>query len=117
MSAILKYRVNHADITDNSDGTEFYLKIDQEDGSHLCNFCISDVGIYYYKPRSKILSPKETARARRSTDSYISMEDLKDLLEVLRQARLVTYEEGKSLKITRQGRKVILEAAPDVPDE
>ena len=113
MSAIRKYRVNHGDITDEPDGTDFYLKIDREDGFHLCNFCVSGEGIYYYKPKSKILSPKETARARRSSDSFISMEDLKDLLEKLRLARLVTYAPGKSLIVRKDRRKVIIELAPD----
>ncbi len=109
MSAIRKYRVNGRDITDN---IEVYFKVAQEDGLLLCNLCVTDEGIYYYRAGSKILSPKENANARDSDDGFISMEDLKDLFEMLRKAKLFTDEEGKHLKITKQGRKVIIEEEP-----
>lgn len=114
MSTIRAYRVNGRDIMDS---TEFYFKIAKEDELLLCNFAVADEGIYYYKARSRILTLKENARTRDSTDGFISMEDLKDLFEMLRKVKLITSEKGTNLKITKQGRKVIIEKAPAELDE
>jgi len=112
MSTIRMYRVNGFDITDS---TEFYFKIGNEDRL-LCSFCVADESIYYYRRGSKIISPKENARTRYTTDGFLSMEDLKDLFEMLRRADLASFEGGKNLKISRHGKKVIIEAAPPEAD-
>ena len=93
MSTIRKYRVNGFDITDS---TEFYFKIGKEDRLLLCSFCVADEGIYYSQARgSKIISPKENARTRYTTDGFLSMEDLKDLFEMLRRAEPCRSLEGR----------------------
>jgi len=114
MSEIRKFRVNGFDTDSNS--TEFYFKVDQDNGLLLCTFCIADDGLYYYRARSKILSPKENANARETFDGFISMEDLKDLFEMLRKAKLVFQSEREKFKLSRQGRKVNIEEA-EVDDE
>ncbi len=113
MSTIRKYRVNGFDITDS---TEFYFKIGKEDRLLLCSFCVADEGIYYYRRGSKIISPKENTRTRYTTDGFLSMEDLKDLFEMLRRADLTRPEGEKNLKISRHGKKVIIEESPPEAD-
>jgi hypothetical protein len=105
------FRINGFDNV--TDSIEFYFKADREaDDSLICNFCVADEGIFYYRKGSKILSHRENANARYTPDGFVSMEDLGDLFEALKKAKLAFYNEGreKQLKITRQGKKVIIEA-------
>ncbi len=114
MSRLRMFRINGYDCVTN--GIEFYFKADRgDDRSLICNFCIGGEGIFYYRKGSKILTRNETPRARETIDAFIAMEDLGDLLEALRKAGLAEYEGGKEkqLKITKQGRKVIIEQADD----
>jgi hypothetical protein len=93
---------------------EFYFKADREsDGKLICNFCVADQGIFYYRKGSKILTGKETDRARFSHDGFISMEDLGELFEVLKKAGLSDFDPDveKQWKITRHGKKVTIEPA------
>ena len=112
MSKLRMFRINGFDNVTNS--IEFYFKADREiDNSLICNFCVGDEGIFYYRKGSKILSRRENVNARSTPDGFISMEDLGDLFEALKKAGLAFYEKGceKQLKITRQGKKVIIEQA------
>jgi predicted transcriptional regulator len=112
------FRINGYDsVTDN---VEFYFKADRgDDNSLICNFCIAGEGIFYYRKGSKILTRNETPRARETIDAFISMQDLGNLLEMLRKARLAEYEEGREtqLKITKQGRRVIIEREDNCTQE
>ena len=110
MSQIRMFRINGFDNV--TDSIEFYFKADREsNGKLICNFCVSDEGIFYYRKGSKILTGKENANARYTHDGFISMADLGDLFEKLAKAGLAYYEEGKEKKwkITRQGKKVTIE--------
>jgi len=104
MSRIRKYRINCGDITDS---TEFYFKFERKNRKLLCNLCLSDEGLFYYRPKSQILSPKENLNARNSYDGYVSAEDLFELFEALRKAGL---NDDSKLNISRVGRKVTIEA-------
>ncbi|OQY98853.1 MAG: hypothetical protein B6D41_01990 [Chloroflexi bacterium UTCFX4] len=106
------FRINGFDNI--TDSIEFYFKADREDErSLICNFCVADDGIYYYRKGSQILSPKENRNTRNTPHGFISMEDLGSLFEALRKAKLHDFENEneKHLKITRHGRKVIIEEA------
>lgn len=109
MSLIRMFRVNAFDPV--TQGVEIYFKAENDDDrSVIANFCVADDGIYYYRKRSKILSRKETKRARETPNGFISMETLTELFETLVNARLARREEdGKKLKITRHGKSVTIE--------
>lgn len=109
MSEISKYRVNGFDIDKNS--TEFYFKVKGADEYALGSFCVADDGIYFYRIKSKILTPGENANTRNTFDGYISMENLKELFEALRKAKLRDSDERASLKFKRNGKTVIIEEA------
>jgi hypothetical protein len=106
------FRINGFDSVTKS--IEFYFKADREsDDKLICNFCVADQGIFYYRKGSKILTGKETDRARYSHDGFISMEDLGELFEELGKAGLSNFEPEveKQWKITRKGKRVAIELA------
>lgn len=106
MSCIRKYRVNAGDLVSTS---EFYFKVEGHGGKMLCNFCVGDDGVYYYRAKSQILSPKENRKTRNTFDGFISMENLTQLFEALRKAQLGTAAENGALRIRRERRSVIIE--------
>ena len=98
------------------DRLEFYAKINNENGGKLLNLCLSGEGIYYYKPGSQILSPKESGKTRDTYDSYLSMQEIKELFDKLAKAgwsRKAEQNEEISLVIAQKGNKVILEIRND----
>jgi hypothetical protein len=118
MTELRKFRINAHDIV--TDDVEFYFQVATvPNNAILCDFCVSDEGIWYYKRKSKILSRSENANSRGSVDGFISMVDLQALFTALGKAKLGNYDENSEqrLKITRSGNKVIIEAAPVVAEE
>lgn len=107
MSYIRKYRVNSGDIVSTSG---FYFKVEGGGGKMLCNLCVGNAGIYYYRAKSQILSPKESKKTRDTYDGFISMENLTQLFVELQEAQLGTATERGTLKIKRERRSVIIEA-------
>ncbi len=113
MSEIEMFRVNYGDnVTGN--GVEFYFRAQTEsDRRQICNFCVSEEGIFYYRKGSRIFTPGEDDDTRSTPDGFIAMEDLCNMFEELRRANLHRYEEGieTKLKGSAKGRKVIIELA------
>jgi hypothetical protein len=108
MSKIKAFRVNAFDTV--TDEVEFYCKIKDEEERVLCNLCIADGGIYYYRTGSHILTPNEKAQTRSSYDGSLSMDTLKTLFEALIKAGLTSeFEDSTKLHIMRQGKRVIIE--------
>jgi len=105
MAKIRMFRVNSGDVV--TKGMEFYYKIEDDEGKVLCNLCIGDDGISYYRPKSRILSRDENKRTRATADGYITMEELTHLFEALKIAHLDS--EGADYQITRQRNKVVIE--------
>jgi hypothetical protein len=109
MSKIKTFRINAFDTV--TDDIEFYCKIKDEEERVLCNLCIADGGIYYYRKGSQILTPSEKETNRKTYDASLSMEDLKDIFEALIKAGLThESEDEKKLHIKRQGKCVIIAA-------
>jgi hypothetical protein len=100
------FRVNHADVTDS---TDFYFKVERDDGKLLCNFCMADDGLFYYRAKSQILSPKENWKSRDSYDGFLSMENLRDIFEAIKKADLGDYAEESKLAVKKQRRLVTIE--------
>ena len=118
MSRLRMFRINGYDSV--TDDIEFYFKADRDDDNSLiCNFRVAGEGIFYYRKGSKILTRHETSGSRETIDAFISMQDLGNLLEMLRKARLAGYEEGREsqLKITRQGKRVVVERGDERDEE
>ena len=107
MSAISKFRVNGFDTEKKS--TEFYFKVQATDAKLLCNFCVADEGVYYYRINSRIMTPGENKKTRGTVDGFISMENLKELFEMLITAKLHGIDKLKGLKFKKQGKTVIIE--------
>ena len=109
MSKIKAFRINAFDTVTNE--IEFYCKINDEEEKVLCNICIANDGIYYYRKGSQILTPSEKEANRNTYDASISMEDLKDIFEELIKAKFI-YESdsAKKLSVKRKGKQVIIEA-------
>lgn len=114
MSKIGAFRINGYD-NGIRESVEFYFKAHRKDNSLICNFCVADEGIYFYRKGSKILTRNETDRARWTVDGFISMDDLCDLFEALKKAGLHRFEDEreKKLSIRRKGRQVIIEEAEE----
>ena len=88
-------------------GIEVYYKIEDDNGHVLCNLCVADDGIYYYKAKSRILTRNENANARFTSNGFIPMEELATLFEALTRAGL----SSEKLKFTarRKGSTVTIE--------
>ena len=119
MSTIRMFRINgHDPVGREGKGLEFFYKVfykvgveEEERRRVLCNLCIDDDGIFYYRAKSSILSPGENKRTRTTYNCYLSMEELKDLFEALIKAGL-DYESDdvKRFHISRNRNTVIIEA-------
>jgi hypothetical protein len=111
MSQIRNFRINGFDNVTNR--VEFYFKADRQDGSLICNFCVDDDGVHCYAKGSRILTPKENKNTRSTVTALIAMEDLAELFKALRKAGLHGWanDGDRHLKITRRGKKVIIEEA------
>lgn len=110
MPLIQRFRIDNT--RPERDQLEFYLKINNDSNKKLMNLCISGDGLYYYKPGSQILSPKENIQTRNTYDGYMSMENLKSLFEQLSKAGWSRKgEEGNEIKliISRSGKSVTIE--------
>jgi hypothetical protein len=62
---------------------ELYFKIEDDQEHVMANFCVTGEGLYYYKPRSHILSPNESEDTKSSYDGFLSFEKLKEIFEAL----------------------------------
>lgn len=103
MSEIKNFRVNGFDPTVEKNSVEFYFKTVDDDNNILCSFVICDEGMYYYRPRSGILTPKENKNTRDTYDGFLSMENLKLLFESTIKAKLCDEDE---LTITTKSKTI-----------
>jgi hypothetical protein len=85
MSAMRQFRING---DDRFYGASFYCKVEDDNKKAMCKLCIDGEGIYYYRSHSQVLTPKENEGTRASFDSFISMEELKKLFEILKKSRV-----------------------------
>ena len=107
MSAMRRFRISG---DDRIKGASFYCEVEDNNEDALCKLCIDGEGIYYYRPRSHILTPNENEGTIDSFDSFISMEELQKLFEVLTKVGYVyDQEEAYRFKISKQGKKIIIE--------
>lgn len=113
MSSIVTFRINGYDNSINKDSVEFFLKIVDDDDKVLCNFSIRDDGIYYYRPRSSILSPTESDQSRATDNGFLSMENLKDLFETMAAADLDPRKKLLEIKTNKNKLEIKGGAATD----
>jgi hypothetical protein len=102
MSKIRMFRVNGNDICRN---TEFYFKVENDSRHVICDLCVADDGIHYFRDGSQILSPEENERTRSTPDFFVRMEDLEVLFEKLMQIK--EHGGGVELGFKRGGELII----------
>lgn len=64
--------------------TELLAKIEDDDGGLMGTFDMTGEGVFYYRPRSRIMTEKENDNTRDSYDGFISFKILKEIFEVLK---------------------------------
>ena len=111
-SSIRMFRLNGYDNI-SEETFQLYLKIylsdDNGNDAILCNYCIDEYGCSYYKPGSRILTPRENEETRNSIDGFLSMKKLKELFEALKSASLFDEEyDDSEFKFTVDDGKVII---------
>lgn len=107
MSAMRRFRING---DDRFHGASFYCEVEDDNKKTICKLCIDGEGIYYYRSHSQVLTPKENEETRASFDSFISMEELKKLFEILKKVGYVyDQEEAYRFNISKQGKKIMIE--------
>ena len=110
MPLIPKFRINN--YRADKDDLDFYVKVNSGNNNKLLNLCISGDGIYYYKPGSQILTPKENRRTRNTYDGYLTMPVVKEIFEKLAKAGWTrkAEEEGEvRLEVKQTGNKITIE--------
>ena len=110
MPLIQKFRIDNE--RPEKDWLEFYIKINNDSGQKLLNLCVAGDGLYYYRPGSQILSPKENRKTRNTYDGYLSMAKVKEIFEKLAKAGWTRRDEENGevkIRASQKGNKVILE--------
>jgi len=93
---------------DNRD-MELYFKIDDDQEHVMANFCVTGEGLYYYKPRSHILSPNESEKTKSSADGFLSFEKLKEIFEALPAIGHTADSDIEEIIISQSEQMLILE--------
>ncbi len=89
--------------------TEFYFKIEDDEGHIIGNFTICENGISYYRTGSQILSRQENDQTLETYDGFMSFEKLKELFEKLLEIGWSRSDEDDSLiKIARVDSEIII---------
>jgi hypothetical protein len=63
--------------------TEFLAKIEGDDAYLMGTFDMTGEGLFYYRPKSKIMTEHENENSRATYDGFISFENIKDIFEKL----------------------------------
>lgn len=116
MPMIRKFRIDNDDPS--KERMYFYVKVNGEDDKALLNLCVAGDGIYYYKPGSQILSPKENHKTRDTYDGYLPMSTMKDIFEKLRGigwTRRAEENEEIRVVVSRDRNRLILELEEGSP--
>lgn len=78
MSELKAFRIDG--FSDGQFKTEFFLKIDDDDGKKMGTFAMDCEGVFYYVPGSQIMTEKENDETITTYDGLISFENLKKYL-------------------------------------
>jgi hypothetical protein len=73
--------------------TEFYFKVENDSGKLIGTFLVDENGLYFYKPKSFILTPNENEDTLCSYNGFISFKDLAKIMDGL------NANDDKQLKI------------------
>jgi len=108
MAVFNKFRVSKNLFDDGA--IEFYFKIEDDKGHIMCDFCVSEEGLYYYRRKSQVLSPREHKGTVGSWDGFLSFDKLNQLFKKLEDIGC-SFRDGDdtSLKIRKSGSRIILE--------
>lgn len=86
---------------------EFLIKVDGEEGQLLGAFDMTGDGIYFYRPGSQIMTPKENQKTRETYDGYLSFEVLKDIFQYLLE---IGWDRDKhDVSVKKEAKKIVLE--------
>jgi len=107
VSTFNKFRVSKNLFDDGA--IEFYFKIQDDEGHVICDFCVSEDGLYYYRRKSLVLSPKEHKGTVGSWDGFLSFEKLDQLFKKLEETGC-SFRDGNDspLSIKEEGSRIIL---------
>jgi hypothetical protein len=86
-----------------SQSTEFYFKVENDGGRVIGTFLVDEDGLYYYKPKSSILTPSESGGTQNTYDGYISFRDLSKIMNGL------NADDDKKLKIRCKKSQVLIQ--------
>lgn len=112
MAKIKTYRVDGNRVK--KDEPEFYFKLCNENDLKLMNLAIGGDGLYYYKPGSQILTPKENNKTLNTYDGYLTMEQVKALFESLRKIGWSrNKEDNQNIKINVEKKKIVIEVVEE----
>jgi hypothetical protein len=81
MSKLRTFRIDGYRL-DNAE-TEFLAKIEDDDSYLMGTFDMTGEGVFYYRPKSQIMTEYEKENTRATYDGFISFENLKDIFEKL----------------------------------
>ena len=106
MSEIRYFRLNGYDLINSP---EFYVRVDDDNGRAICKLAIDNDGLFYYRPKSQILSDGENEGTRNTPHYYLSMEELKELFEALIKTGLPDNKnQPKRFSIKARGKEVTI---------
>lgn len=83
MSSIRSFRIDSNGLRDDQEDTEFFFKINGDDGILMGTFAIAKDGLYYYKYNSHVLRDSENENTRATYNGFISFEKIRLLFESL----------------------------------
>lgn len=113
MSSIKMFRLNGYDPY--AEGQlEFYCKVQDDDEYVMCNFCLSDDGLYHYPKGAHILTKNEH-ETENIECTYISHENLNKLFTVLKN--LEGFDGEAELEISVEGNRIIISSEVQKDDE
>ena len=113
MSSIKMFRLNGYDPY--AEGhLEFYCKIQDDDEYVMCNFCLSEDGLYHYPRGAHILTNNEY-ETEKTEYTYISHENLNKLFTVLKDQAWFNGE--AELEISVEGNRIIISGEVEGDDD
>ncbi len=113
MSSIRMFRLNGYDPYAGGK-LKFYCKVQDGDEYVMCNFCISDDGLYHY-PRGAHILTKNEYEAENIKSTYISHENLNKLFTVLKD--LEWFDGEAKLEISVEGKKIFISGEVEEDNE
>lgn len=105
MTTLRTFRIDGLNL-DNR-GTEFIVKVENDEAHLEGTFDMTGDGIYYYRPRSQIMTPNENENTRETYDGYISFEALKTIFENF--SEIGWNRDLHDISVTRNDKQITLE--------